>query len=98
MPCAAADRSPPPSAAVPPRPLTPVPPTVLRYRPERSGPLPPQRAGGRGMALGTGGISRLPRPQGHRPKARPLQVIYNGAGQRLLPRQPEPSLCPRRRG
>lgn len=61
-------------------------------------PPSPTRRGGRGTALGTGGISRLPRPQGHRPAARPLQVIYSGAGQRLLPRQPEPRLCPQRRG
>lgn len=30
--------------------------------------------------------------------ARPLQVIYSGAGRRLLPRQPEPRLCPQRKG
>ena len=32
------------------------------------------------------------------PTARPLQVIYSGAGQWLLPKQPEPRLCPQRRG
>ena len=83
MPCAAANRSAPPSAGRPPRPLTPVPPTLLRYRPERSGPLPPQRAGAaevRPWALGVSPASPARRDTAPRPAPSRLFIAAPGSG------------------